>query len=341
MLGLRLNPGWRDDLFPIPRDKFGDVHRFFGDNSYIAGDYFINPVIFKGSLSFYAVFRNQDFINQLYKDPGTLNNQNSMESREGFVVFLFYIDTHVWKKLWKWMYICRYCTSHVNTCMCMQVPTTKDLYISSYICGSTLRTTFPTGWPTQKLGDLACCMYLGNAYTSNIPMLLAELKCILLTAKKTEINRKHQNGRSMDGIYVNSAVFIFCGGHPYSMGVILKNACDSVAQSVVGDWEGAVPFVKLSLSLDGGCRRTVATICLSQLRKTKNKWNLPTRIEALQTFFISSPLISTISSVSKLKWNSFHFPMNQSLHPWSASQLHQLPMLALSTSPVADLTTQV
>ena len=83
------------------------------------------------------------------------------------------------------------------------------------------------------------------------------------------IDQKHQNGGSMDGIYVNSAVFIFRGGHPYSMGVILKNACDSIAKSVVGEWEGAVPFVELSLSLDGGSQRIVATICLSQLRKTK------------------------------------------------------------------------
>ena len=71
----------------------------------------------------------------------------------------------------------------------------------------------------------------------------------------------------MDGIYVNSVVFIFRGGHPYSMGVILKNACDSIAKSVVGEWEGGVPFVELSLSLDGGSQRTVATICLSQLIK--------------------------------------------------------------------------
>lgn len=122
--------------------------------------------------------------------------------------------------------------------------------------------------PNNNWGDMACCIYPGNAYTS-IPMLLAELKCILLTAKEKEIDQKHQNGGSMDGIYVNSAVFIFRGGHPYSMGVILKNACDSIAKSVVGEWKGAVPFVKLSLSWDGGCGRTVATICLSQLRKTK------------------------------------------------------------------------
>lgn len=39
--------------------------------------------------------------------------------------------------------------------------------------------------PNNNWGDMACCMYLGNAYTS-IPMLLAELKCILLTAKKKD-----------------------------------------------------------------------------------------------------------------------------------------------------------
>ena len=103
----RINPGWRDYFFPIPGDKFRDFHRFFGDNSYIPGDSFINPRFLKDPYHFMPCFNNPGFHKPVInKDPGSLNNQNSMESKDGFVLLFFfvagwwmliyYVDTHVW-----------------------------------------------------------------------------------------------------------------------------------------------------------------------------------------------------------------------------------------------------
>lgn len=62
----RINPGWRDYFSPyqaIPGDQFGDVRRFFGDNSYIPVGSFINPRFFKDPYHFIPQFsQTQDFI---------------------------------------------------------------------------------------------------------------------------------------------------------------------------------------------------------------------------------------------------------------------------------------
>lgn len=42
----RINPGWRDYFFPIPGDKFGDFHGFFGDNSSINPRFLKDPYHF-------------------------------------------------------------------------------------------------------------------------------------------------------------------------------------------------------------------------------------------------------------------------------------------------------
>ena len=101
------------------------------------------------------------------------------------------------------MYICRYCTSHVNnvnTCMRVfaRVYYKGSIYISNYVdlycvqhsqlvaaCFAFDHFSNPPKRfdPNKNWWDMACCTYVRNASTS-IPMLQGELKCILLTAKK-------------------------------------------------------------------------------------------------------------------------------------------------------------
>lgn len=166
--------------------------------------------------------------------------------------------------------------------------------------------------------------------------------------KKKEIDQKHQNGGSMDGIYVNS-VFIVRGGHAYSIGVILKNTCDSIAKSVVCvSGKGLCHLLNFRSAWMVALEELLQQFVSRSWEKQKN-WNLTSGIEALQTFlyFIPPDFNNFLSFQIEVKF--FQLPVNhhciREVHP-SYTRLpiatgpSQPPPLT-STSPVADLTTQV